>query len=207
MNRDTIPPMMFLLVTFSMSPVLSQTDQAKQEEAIPGGVLPAPLEFVQRFSQNYNLTFAAQLDAERFQLTREQTANYSRQTHVLKIGDTSADGVFRVDKYEKKEGISALGVIVDTSELTITRLETDEQFVLTRKVTETLPTWYAKLRRPNGAGTNGVWEEFIKLGDSFNLPESPKKKFTLVSAEKDQVTLEFRDASGKLRSAELKRSE
>lgn len=181
-----------------------KTPAPESEKAIPGE-LPVKLEFDQRFAQNYILTFSGKPDAERYQITREKTANYPRDTSIMKIGEKSRDGKIRLEGFEEKEEVNNLGVKVDASEISITWLETGKKVTLVRRIPHTIPTYFARIL--SGASAGGpAWEEYIKEGSEFTIPARPDVKLTLAAVENEQVHIEFRDADGKLRRSTVKKS-
>jgi len=161
------------------------------------------LSLLGRFSQNYTLTFSSQLDPERFQITREQTANFPRDTSIMRIGETSTDGKFRLDKFEKKEGLNDLGVTVDKSEVTITYLETGKQEVLVRQEPKTIPTFYAQLKFELSGKPS--WEDYVKLGDTFKLPIDPETEYKLISVEPDEAEITYQPQPGQEKTVKIQK--
>jgi len=174
----------------------SQEDPATAEEEPTPAELPVAIEMLGRFSQNYTVTFAAKLDAERFQITRENTANYPRATFVVKLDEETRDGKLRVEGFTQKEAINPVGIRMDASELEVTWLTTGKKATLVRRIPETIPTYFAQLKAEG-------WEEYIKAGDSFSVPSKPKIEFKLVKAEPEAAHVEWRNADGKLRSSKI----
>ena len=178
---------------------VTQEKPAPADEKPTPGKPPVAIEMVGRFAQNYTVTFKAKLDAERFQITREQSANYPRETFVVKLDEETGDGKLRIDGFTQKEAVNPTGVRIEASELEVTWLPTGQKATLVRRTPETIPTYFVRMK-------TALWEEYIKVGDSFSLPSKPKIRFQLVKAEAEAAHLEWRDAEGKLRSAKIAKS-
>ena len=74
------------------------------------------LEMVSRQKQVYKVSFAARPDRERFQIRRIPTAKWpKREIFYIGIGDTSADGQFRIEKFVEKAAKTESGINIDAS--------------------------------------------------------------------------------------------
>lgn len=189
-------------VRAQQSPATEAKPKATESETPIPGELPAKIEFLGRFAQNYTLTFSSKPDEVRFQVTREQTANYARATSIPKIGETTQDGKVRLEKYVEKSGKNGLGIEVDTSELVVIWLETGQEYTLVRRVPVTIPTYFAKLRMP-ATDNSPMEEDYIREGDQFTHPSDPKLKYRLAEIQMEKATVEFTDAEGTLRKAAI----
>ncbi|MEO0414664.1 MAG: hypothetical protein AAF226_06900, partial [Verrucomicrobiota bacterium] len=144
----------------------------------------------------------ARPDDEKFQISRVPTASWKRgDNFYLKIGETSDDQQFRLDKYEEKEARSPTGIMVDASVLYITYLPNGKEYLLVRRIEQTIPTYFATLDF-----TIDNQPEFnVKEGDSFSIAMDPKTKYRLVKVTEDSSTVTATSEDGKENTIEIRK--
>lgn len=101
-----------------------------------------------------------------------------KQNFLLKVGESSEDGQFRVESLERKEALNALGIVTDASELTITHLPSGKKVILARGVEQVIPTYFAEFRL-------GERTFYVKEGDVFTITEHPNRKFPLLNVKEE----------------------
>ena len=151
------------------------------------------LEFLARRQQNYIVEFSAQPDAERYQITRHRSSQFEKATFFMRKGETSPDQIFRIDKFEKKEAISNLGIKVDVSELSITYLPDEKSVKLVRRVTTTIPTYYGQFILTIGPEPE---EFFVKKGATFFMPIDPETEYKLFDIDTEKAIVSFESEPG-----------
>lgn len=152
------------------------------------------LHLVARRQQSYVLLFQTMPDDKRFQIRRLPSAAHAGQENfMMTAGETSSDGMFRVESVEKAEGKNDLGITVDQSKLTITYLPTGEKKILTRGLEETIPTYYAEFEFELAGGS----KFFVKQGDPFVLPVDSETKYKLVDIQEQEAEISYMAEPGK----------
>lgn len=89
--------------------------------------------------QGYIIEFVARPDKQRFQIIRHPSEKYGRATYILRQGEISPDGKFRINGYKESSAANKLGVVVDNSELEITCLKSGDNFYLPRRIKKIIP--------------------------------------------------------------------
>ncbi len=159
------------------------------------------LRLIARKQQNYVLEFAAMPDEERYQIIRHPSKQHKRGTFIMRKGETSPDNLFRIDKYEKKEAVSNLGIRVDASVLTITYLTDERTVELVRRVKEVIPTYYGQFILTMGPNPE---EFYVKKGSTFRLPIDPETEYKLIDISEEKAVISFESEPGNEAKIEIK---
>jgi len=154
-----------------------------------------------RRQKNYILEFAANPDAERFQIIRHPSSGVPRDTFIMRKGETSPDNQFRIDAYEKKEATNQLGIKVDASELAITYLPDGRSVKLVKRERETIPTYFAEFKL-NLKGPSEVFH--VKKDETFRLPIDPETAYKLIDITPEKAVVSFSPEPGKEVKIEIK---
>ncbi len=154
----------------------------------------------ERKSKVYKIKFVAKPDAERFQIIREPTAAFQkRENFIMRIGETSEDGQFRIDSYEEKEEMSATGIKQDASIVSITYMPTGEKKDLVKMVSTSIPTYFGELTFDLGT----VEPQYIKEGETFTLSTDPKNKYRLLKIEEKSAKISVESEAGEENIVEI----
>lgn len=100
------------------------------------------LYFIGMKTRFHRITFKAD-NAPDFAI-REESREIGRKDGFYKVGDTLPSGRFKIEAYEKKEGVSPIGVPIKASELTLLEVATGEKFVIVLRVEHDRPELFAE---------------------------------------------------------------
>lgn len=160
------------------------------------------LDFISRRQQEYILKFTARPDSERFQIQRLASPKHpGTDNFYLKIGDTSDDGLFRVDSYEERESRNSSGINVDTSVVKVTYIESGKQYELIRRVNTIIPTYFAEL----DFTLDNEGPFFVKEGESFNIVKDPETKYRVEKVNEDSVIIIYQTGVEPEETVEIKK--
>lgn len=160
------------------------------------------LSFSSRRSQIYRLVFAARPDRESFQIRREATAKWRQRTNfILKTGEKSADGQFRVDSYVEKSA-TRQGISIDASILKITYLPDGSKRDLVRRIPTDIPTYFAEFFT---GGTNSE-TVLVKEGESLSLDPDEAILYQVIKVTEEYAIIRFgKESDGKWKFAKIKK--
>ena len=162
------------------------------------------LSLVSRQQQVYLLRFAARPDAERFQIIRLPTGKWpKRKTFLMKVGETSDDGQFRIDSFVEKTAKNRVGINVDASVLAITYLPQKKKIDLIRNIPEQIPTYFAELDFELEPFSDK--DKYVKEGDTFTIARDPKTKYRVIKVEENSATITYESAPGQEKTVEIKK--
>lgn len=153
-----------------------------------------------RQQEEYKLKFSATPEPK-FQIQRIPTAKWpQRKTFIMAMGETSEDGQFRIDNFEKKEA-KRNGITVDASVLTITFLPKQSQHELVKNVEELMPTYFAELEFLLEPGK----KFYVKEGEAFNLLKDPETKYRVKEVKENSVIVLYQTGEGPEVSLEIEK--
>lgn len=150
------------------------------------------LVMVARRQQSYVVEFVGAPDGNSYQVNRKQSSSYKRDVFINGLGETTDDGKLKLEKYEPLEAMSAAGIRVDASKLTVTYLETGATYEMVRGVDLTIPTYFLELAYK----LEPLDKKYYKIGEEIVLPNDPDTKYKVVDIEENSATISYVDPSG-----------
>jgi beta-lactamase regulating signal transducer with metallopeptidase domain len=130
------------------------------------------LRFAERKAQHYRLRYEARIDESQVQFRRLPSAVWKQEVFILRKGDESPDGQFKVGDWGGRE-------------LSIVYMPTGKVEWLTKGLDLVLPTWFAEFR----LDLDGEEPFIVKEGETFALSREPGRRYRLVSVEADRATI------------------
>jgi len=153
------------------------------------------LQYLSHHQHDYILELSAMPDAERFQIIRHPSTIYERETYIMRVGETSSDGKFKINN---QLGIASATV---TPDLLVTFLSDGRQFRLTRQKKVVIQNYYGRFKL-----TVDPKEIYVKKGDVFRMPVGQDIKYRLINITPAKAVISYKDKQGKEEKFEIKLS-
>lgn len=155
-----------------------------------------------RQQTDYILRFSARPDSERFQIMKVPSAKHpERGNFYLRIGETTGDGMFRVDGFEEKKARNKFGIEEDTSVVKGTYLPDGKTYELIRNRDTIIPTYYGELEFLLEPGERF----YVKEGDTFNIVKDPETKYRLTKVNEDSAVITYQTGTEPEQTLEIKK--